>query len=132
MEISAMRKLLFAAALFVIGLVALPALAGPTLAASPYPASGPQPASVSITVNGNAGPACTLPKAADGSVKPTCDLSSLSAGSYTIVMTVSSPPGCTSQSSPATCTTIGSASSSPFLLTLSAGVATAPVLQIGP
>ena len=121
--------------LITLAFVAGPALAGPTLSSDAYPANLPnaaQPTEVSITVNGAAGPACTLPRAADGSVRPTCDLTSLAPGSYTIVMSVSNPAACPAQTSPATCTLGGAALSAPFLLKLSPGAVTAPVLRVAP
>jgi hypothetical protein len=125
-----MQKILLALAL---GLASFYASAGPNLVAQPLPASGPQPTSASITVNGAPGPACTLPKAADGSVQLTCDLASLPAsGAFTIVATYTYTSGCVNTANAATCTTGGVASSAPFVLTRRSGNAGGPVLSIEP
>jgi hypothetical protein len=114
----------------VLTLLSSSAIAGPTLTADAYLVN--QPTEASITVNGAAGPVCTLPKAADGSVKPTCDLTSLALGSYTIVLTVANVAGCSAATSPATCTKEGRASSAPFFLTLVGGSVSAPVVRVAP
>lgn len=109
------------------------ASAGPTLTAQSLPASGPQPSSMSITINGSAGPVCTLPKAADGSVQGTCDLAALAVpGVYTIVATYTYVAGCVNTANAATCQTGGVASSAPFVLTRSVFPATGPALLVSP
>ena len=119
-------------ALILLALSSL-ASAAPTLSAAPMPASGPQPASMSVTVNGAAGPACTLPKAADGSVQGSCDLASLAVpGVYTLVATYTYVAGCVNTANAATCQAGGVASSTPFVLTRAAFPATGPVLLISP
>lgn len=119
--------------LFLLALTAH-ASAGPTLVADPYPSTGPQPTSVGVTVNGSAAPGvnCTLPKDAAGAVKPTCDLTSLTPGAYTIVMMVSNAANCPNPTSPATCVGGGSVSSAPFMLNLLPGLATSPTLRVAP
>ena len=125
-----MKKSILAAAL---ALVSSLATAGPTLTAQSLPATGPQPASMAITVNGSAGPSCTLPKAADGSVQGTCDLAALAVpGVYTIVATYTYVAGCVNTANAATCQTGGVASSAPFVLTRIVSPATGPVLLISP
>lgn len=108
-------------------------ISAPTLSAESMPATGPQPSSVAITVNGSLGPPCALPKAADGSVQATCDLATLSVpGTYTIVMTYTYVAGCVNSANAATCQAGGTASSAPFVLTRSAPPAAGPVLRVSP
>jgi hypothetical protein len=109
--------------------------AGPTLYAAPYLSTSVQPTTVGLTLNGTPAPAsvtCTLPKNAAGDVTPTCDLTSLAPGSYTIVMMVSANANCPNPTSPATCTGGGAASSAPFVLNLLPGLATSPTLRVAP
>jgi hypothetical protein len=114
-------------------LASFAAICSPTLTSGPYPTTVTQPATASVTVNGQPGPSCTMVKGADGAVTPTCDLSSLPVpGTYTLILTVSHPGGCTSPTSPSTCAAAGSASSPPFSLTRSAGAVSAPVVRIAP
>lgn len=106
--------------------------AAPTLVGDPLPSSGPQPTSASITVNGSAGPSCTLPKATDGSVQMRCDLAALtSPGVYTLVASYVYVAGCTNSTNAATCTDGGTVASSPFVLTRQAGAAK-PTLSVTP
>lgn len=109
------------------------AYAAPTLNAQPVPNTAPQPSTAAITVNGAAGPACTLPVAADGSMTLTCDLVSLAVpGTYTIVATYTYVAGCVNAANAATCSTGGVASSAPFVLTRAAFPATGPALRVSP
>jgi hypothetical protein len=125
-----MQKILLTLALI---LASFCAWAAPTLTAQSMPATGPQPASMAITINGAAGPACTLPKAADGSVQATCDLASLAVpGTYTIVATYTYVAGCVNTANAATCQTGGVASSTPFAFTRLASPATGPALLVSP
>jgi hypothetical protein len=109
------------------------ASAAPTLVAAPLPASGPQPASMSITVNGSPGPACTLTKAADASVQASCDMVSLPVpGVYNIIATYTYVSGCVNSANAATCQNGGVASSAPFNFTRLASPATGPALLVSP
>lgn len=118
---------------FWLALMCSATFAGPTLSADPLPATGVQPSTAAITVNGTAGPACTLPKAADGSMQARCDLTSLAVpGTYSIVMTYTYVAGCVNAANAATCQQGGVASSSPFALQLRAAPAAGPVLRIEP
>jgi hypothetical protein len=128
-----MRKVIASIIAWCLAFLCAAAFAGPTLTAQAMPVSGPQPASMAITVNGSAGPACTLPKAADGSVQGTCDLASLAVpGTYTIVATYTYVAGCVNTANAATCQAGGLASSTPFALTRIASPAVGPVLRIEP
>jgi hypothetical protein len=109
------------------------AYAAPTLNAQPVPNTAPQPSTAAITVNGAAGPTCTLPVATDGSMTLTCDLASLTVpGTYTIVATYTYVAGCVNAANAATCSTGGVASSAPFVLTRAAFPATGPALHVSP
>ena len=126
-----MKKLL----LLTAGVLAsLGALAAPTLTADAVPSTGVQPATATLTVNGAAGPACTLPKAADGSVKPSCDLASLapSATPYTLVLTYNYTAGCVNTPTGAVCTDGGAAASAPFSFTRAAKGAAPSNVQVSP
>jgi hypothetical protein len=107
--------------------------AAPFLVASPYPATAGQPEKAWVTT-GSGQIICTLPKAVDGSVTPTCDLASLVPGSYTLVLTVSNEYACATNpdNSAGSCTLGGSASSAPFGYSIKAGAASAPVLSLKP
>jgi hypothetical protein len=132
MRLNRLPFLILVSLLMWAGIIQL-VLAAPTLTADAMPATGPQPSTAAITVNGSAGPACTLPKAADGSVMATCDLAALAVpGVYTIVMTYTYTAGCVNTANAATCTQGGVASSAPFVLTRSAPPAAGPVLRISP
>ncbi len=118
---------------FALACLAVAAQAAPTLSADPYPSTGPQPTSVTLTVNGSPGPACTLVAGTGGSLTPRCDLAALAVpGTYTLVMTAVTTGGCTQPTSPATCTQAGSASSVPFSLSLQGASATRPVVRVAP
>jgi hypothetical protein len=112
-------------ALLLVALVTLAAsvaaFAAPHLYADPYPATGVQPDSVTMTVNGGAPQACELTAVAGG-LQPRCDLAALTAGTYTLVMTASRAAGC----SGSTCWAAGSASSAPFSYTRAASAVAAP------
>jgi hypothetical protein len=102
------------------------ATAAPTITADPYPATAPQPASITLTVNGTTGPACTLAAGSGGALVPTCDLASLPAGTHTLVMTAVFVRGCVSATNTATCTDGGTASAAPFSYTRRALSASGP------
>jgi hypothetical protein len=118
------------------------AVAGPTLTSTAYAAGDAQPvsASVAATAITGTGPApvpvtlaCTLPVAADGSVTPTCDLTSLtSPGQYSMVLTVNTLKGCTGGPAAFVCDSGGTASTDPFTLALRKGVATKPTAKLVP
>lgn len=126
-----MMKRLIPAAL--AAMLASAAHAAPTLTADPYPSTGVQPDSASVTINGGAPVACTLVTNAQGGKVPTCDLASIaSAGTYTLVLTVTKAASCTSGTNSADCTAGGSASSPPFSYRLVGGSVAAPVLRVVP
>jgi hypothetical protein len=107
--------------------------AAPTLTADPYPATAPQPSSITLTVNGAAGPVCTLAAGTAGALIPTCDLASIPAGTSTLVMTAVFTKGCVTATNAATCTDGGSASSAPFSYTRRALSASGPdALRVAP
>jgi hypothetical protein len=125
---SKMKKLLL-----ILAMVASSAYPAPTLNADALPATGPQPSTATITVNGGAGPVCSLPKAADGSVQLTCDLATLAVpGTYTIVATYTYVAGCVNSADAATCQNGGVASSAPFALTRVASPVAGPRLRVSP
>lgn len=107
-----MKRLALLAAL----LFASAAQAGPTLTSAPYAMTAAQPDSASLDVGGIPW-ACTLPKAADGSVTPTCDLTGLQPGVYPVVLTVKNSQGCYSGPDSWDCA-MGGGSASSTLLTL--------------
>lgn len=103
-------------------LASLTAHAAPHLYADPYPSTGVQPDSVTMTVNGGAPIACTL-ETVPGGKQPRCDLAGITAaGTYTLVMTASRAAGC----SGSTCWAAGAASSAPFSYTRQASAVAAP------
>lgn len=121
-----MKRLLALAALT----LATAAIAGPTLTAGAY-APGTL-TGASITVNGGASQACTIPLVA-GALVPTCDLSSLAnPGNYTLVLTVSNASNCTNTGTASTCTGGGSNAAPPFTLTLQQGPAVPTALKVAP
>jgi len=121
-----MRALLIATAM--IG----SAHAAPFLYADPYPATGTQPDAASFTINGGSPIACQL-VSVTGGLQPKCDLASITtAGTYTLVMTVSKAPSITNTSTGATNDPGGSASSPPFAYVLRAGGVPTPTLRVGP
>lgn len=123
------KNLLLAVLLAACGL----AHAAPILLADPYPASGVQPDSATLSVNGGSTITCTLPTVTGG-VQPTCDLVSItSPGTYTLVLTVTKNPITVTTADGATTTPGGSASSSPFVWRRLAGGVSAPAsLKIAP
>jgi hypothetical protein len=124
---------LLCAGILVLLLASADASAAPTITADPYPATAPQPASITLTVNGAAGPACTLAAGTGGALVPTCDLASIPAGTATLVMTAVFVRGCVSATNTATCTDGGSASSVPFSYTRKALSASGPsALRVAP
>lgn len=113
-------------ALLLAPVLAMAQAAGPALEASPWPSTGVQPDTVSLSVNGTADAlACVLTTTAAGKT-PKCNLASLPVGSHTLVMVAKVAAKCDPQTSPAICTQAGSASSAPFALTLRSGAVAAP------
>ncbi len=107
--------------------------AAPNLLTAPYPATGPQPSSATMTVNGGAPQACLMRGMPDGAVQPACDLAAITTpGVYTIVVTAVALAGCTNGPNTATCSAGGSVSSDPFSYVLKAALAGKPVLSVTP
>jgi len=122
------KSLLFLAAM----LCAAFAVAAPSLYSDPYPAGPFQPTAAYVTVNGQQRIDCAMPKDANGSVTPTCDLAGLPVGTYSLVLTVSNTYGCTQDNNAATCYGGGVASSDPFSYTWSEAPATKPLRKFKP
>ena len=108
------------------------ASAAPFLYADPYAATGVQPDTASLTVNGGAPIQCQLMTVTAG-LQPKCDLGSITTvGTYTLVMTVAKAASITNTTGGATNTGGGTASSAPFSYVLRSGNVSAPVLRVAP
>ena len=125
------QRIVFVVTFLLAFFAASMAFAAPTLTADPYPASETQPDSASLTINGGAPIACTLPTVPAGKV-PTCDLASvMAAGTYTLVLTVTKAAGCAPTGDE--CWSAGSAPSAPFVYKWRASGASAPTaLRVAP
>ena len=122
-------KHLFAVALT---MASFTASAAPFLYADPYPATGVQPDTASLIVNGGAPIQCQLVTMTAG-LQPKCDLGSITTvGTYTLVMTVAKAASITTTPGGATNTGGGTASSAPFTYVLRSGNVSAPVLRVAP
>jgi hypothetical protein len=81
-----------------------------------------------VTVDGLSSLVCTLTRAQDSSVTPTCDLAGLPVGTHTLVLVVSNVYAC--QTAPDGNSTVcyggGSASSDPFTYTFNASAVSKP------
>jgi hypothetical protein len=94
----------------VLAAVCLNAHSAPTLTADNYPVGSVD--SIGLKINGAAAIPCTLvPQPGGASVKPTCDLVSITTpGTYTLIMVATKVAGCVEN----TCYAEGVASSAPF------------------
>jgi non-ribosomal peptide synthetase component E (peptide arylation enzyme) len=117
-------------ALVAASLLSSAAPAAPFLVSDPYPPTGVQPDSASLSVSGGptAVPAIPCPlQSVAGGLQPRCDLGSLSAaGRYTLVLTVVKNAGLGSGGSEAVLSLGGQASSAPFVYTVQGGALNAP------
>lgn len=108
------------------------AQAAPRLLADPYPATGVQPDTAAVTINGGAPLACTL-VAVTGGLQPQCDLVSITnPGTYTLVMTVTKAASIVNTPGGAVNSPGGSASSAPFSYRLQAAGVAGPTLSVSP
>jgi hypothetical protein len=107
--------------------------AAPFLTPDPYPATGTQPDSASMTINGGSPVACSL-ATVTGGIQPKCDLASItSPGSYTLVLTVVKNASIVNGTNTATNTAGSQASSAPFVYVLNATAIASPAnSKVGP
>lgn len=108
--------------------------AAPTLYSQAYPAGPGKPTSASVSINGTNSINCQLLADSLGAVTPTCDLASLPAGSYTLVLTVTNAYNCTTgtDGNSATCSGGGAASSDPFIYNLLDSSVVKPIRKFKP